>query len=79
MRITRSCFNAEQSVSVILPSQDGGVCKPRPKGFGANKRSWRSSRFSSSVVQVGVINIVLSMTVRAPGKCVMWFLCSEPS
>ena len=52
---SRTCFNAGQSDSVSLPSQDGGVCKPRPKGFGADRRSWRSSGFLTAVIQVSIV------------------------
>lgn len=54
--VSRTHLTAEQSLTVILPSQDGGVRQPRPKGFGAVGRSRWSPRFSSSAVQVGEVS-----------------------
>lgn len=56
---SRTSFNDERSVSVILPFQNGGVRQPRPKGCGTVERSWRSPRFFPSVVQVSESNINL--------------------
>lgn len=59
MRKSRTSFNDERSVWVILPSQNGGVRSPRPKGCGTVERSWRSPRFFTSIVQVSESSINL--------------------
>lgn len=54
---------AHRSVSLLLPSKDGGVCKHRPKGFGANRRSRWSPWFLSSVIQVSLNEMFLKPVI----------------
>lgn len=75
---TRTCYNAGQSVSVILPSQDGGVCKPRPKGFGADRRSWRSPGFFTAVIQVSILKYFYCVYRIAVGSSESFIKVSNP-